>query len=60
MGLIIVLGAAALAMVYTALLQLVSKHLDKGVAPLIAGLAMGISVYLLARHRDELVGRDLM
>ncbi|HRK29438.1 MAG TPA: hypothetical protein PLD59_00055 [Tepidisphaeraceae bacterium] len=59
LGLIIVLGAAALALVYMALLQLVSKRLDQGIAPLAAGLSLAAAVYLLARHRDELVGRDL-
>ena len=59
LGLIVVLGAASLALVYLALLRLVSKRLDQGVVPLVAGFALGAAVYLLARHRDELVGRDL-
>lgn len=59
LGLIVVLGATALALVYVALLQLVSKRLDQGVVPLVAGISLAAAVYMLARHRDELVGRDL-
>jgi len=59
LGLIVILGAAALALVYLALLELVSKRLDQGVIPLVAGISLGAAVFLLARHRDELVGRDL-
>jgi hypothetical protein len=59
LGLIVVLGATSLALVYLALLQLVSKRLDQGIVPLVAGFSLGAAVYLLARHRDELVGRDL-
>jgi len=59
LGLIVILGAAALALVYLALLELVSKRLDQGVIPLVAGISLGTAVFLLARHRDELVGRDL-
>ena len=56
LGMIIVMGAASLALIYLALLELVAKRLDKGLTPLTTGVALGIGVYLLLRHRDDLSG----
>jgi hypothetical protein len=58
LGLIVILGAGALASIYLALLQLVSKRLDQGIAPLVAGIALGFAVLLLTRHRADLIGAD--
>jgi hypothetical protein len=56
MGLLVTLGAASLALIYVALLKLVAKRLDLGVAPLVAGFALATAAWLLARHRDDLIG----
>lgn len=58
LSLVVVLGAAALALTYSALLQLVSKRLEQGITPLVAGAALGTAVYFLIRHRGDLVGRE--
>jgi hypothetical protein len=58
LGLVVVLGAASLAMTYLALLKLVSKRLDQGVVPLVAGVGLAGAAYLLARHKHDLVGRE--
>lgn len=56
LGLTVIMGAAALALIYLALLQLVAKRLDQGITPLAAGIALGAAVWLLLRHRDDLIG----
>jgi hypothetical protein len=38
------------------LLQLVAKRLDQGAGPLLAGFVLAGAAYLLARHRDDLIG----
>lgn len=57
LGLIVALGAGALALVYLSLLRLVAKRLDLGLAPLAAGLALAGGAYVIARYRDDLVDR---
>lgn len=57
LGLMVVLGAASLALVYLALLRLVAKRLDQGLTPLVAGAVLAAAAYLVARYRDDLVGR---
>lgn len=57
LGLMVVLGAASLALVYMALLRLVAKRLDQGLTPLVAGAVLAAAAYLVARYRDDLVGR---
>jgi hypothetical protein len=56
LGLVAVMGASSLAMVYMALLRLVSKRLDQGAAPLAAGFVLATAAWLLARHRDDVIG----
>lgn len=56
LGLIVVTGAAALALAYLGLLQLVGKRLDLGAAPLAAATGLGLTAWALARHRNDLVG----
>jgi hypothetical protein len=55
LGLIVAIGAGALALIYLALLRLVAKRLDLGLAPLIAGLILSGAAYVIARYRDDLV-----
>jgi hypothetical protein len=56
LGLVAVMGASSLAMIYIALLKLVNKRLDLGVAPLLAGFALAGAAWLLARHREDVIG----
>lgn len=58
LSLVVLTGAAALALAYLSLLHLVSKRLDAGIGPLLAGFALAGAAYLLARHRDDLVGEQ--
>ena len=56
LGLVALMGASSLAMVYMALLRLVSKRLDLGVVPLLAGFALAAAAWLLARYREDVIG----
>lgn len=56
LGLVVLTGAAALALAYLSLLQLVSKRLDAGIGPLVAGFALATVAWLLAKHREDLIG----
>lgn len=55
LGLIVALGASALALMYMGLLRLVAKRLDLGLAPLLAGFVLAAAAYVIARYRDDLV-----
>jgi hypothetical protein len=58
LGLIVALGGSSLALIYMALLRLVSKRLDQGITPLMAGALLFGAAYLVMRYRDDLIGDE--
>ncbi len=54
-GLLFILGAAAMFQLYQGVLDLFAGHLDRVIAPVILGILMSGAVYWLARHREDLV-----
>lgn len=54
-GLIFALGSAGMFLLYQGLLDLLTLRWQTSAGPLLTAMALGVGVYWLARHRNDLI-----